>query len=356
MKIFSLIRRNWLQESRSPFFFALTLFTTPLVLLLFWGLSQTKVSFASKFLVYAKPEIMTSVQVLNILESLKSRSTVYSSKIEFDNALDLNPDDFGLSILEIEDKPLPAYEIRLIPRKKGISDQEKSAIELEIRSLWMSKTGINLKWEWENEENEKTKRANKNLFQAFAPRLLVFLTLMGIFSTTMMLTREIESGVFIKYKMAELPLITYLSGMFGFQLILNSFSIIISSFLLILLGFSSDFSLLKMIILIWLGSLTSFGIGLSLARFANDSAQGFLISSFCMFVLLLASGIVFPKPDLFLYFLPPFLVVEGIQVLEQSGTSPFSFLQISIFLLTLTFFYGGFGILIFQRVYSQDTK
>ena len=64
-----------------------------------------------------------------------------------------------------------------------------------------------------------------------------------------------------------------------------------------ILGFEAKGSLLKVLLFVTLGCLCSIGIGLVIACLTKNTPRSFMVASFMMFLLLVFSGIVFPKPD-----------------------------------------------------------
>lgn len=385
MKSVSLFKRNWIQERRSPFFLALSLLTTPLVLILFKLILSSSPSRPIGFQIAVlhdaqshsanmDPRIAGFLNKIQILgnpslrelenESTyrnKSKSAVAKTIDELDVLLNENLDDWGLVLNKLESNSNQITKIQIITKRSGASDSERLEVEQIIRSIWMESQGIQFEWEGE-------KKRVIDPFQSFAPRLLVFMTLMVLFSSTMTFAREIESGVLLKYRMAELALPTYLFGMFGYQLFLTTVSLILSTVVFMKMGFPLDLFLCKTILLTWLGALSSFGISLCLVRFVQDSAQGFLISSFCMFVLLLGSGIVFPKPNLIwetdffgdfncFWLLPQSLVIDGISNATDPTLGTTFFVKAILLLGLLASCYMVCGALVFRSVfYGKQNK
>ncbi len=135
-------------------------------------------------------------------------------------------------------------------------------------------------------------------FEAYVPGLLVFAVIMLIFSSSMSVVREVESGTLARLRLTPVTSLDLLFGLSSVQLLLGLASVLLTLATAGLLGFRSEGSLLLAMAIASLACLASVGIGMVVASLSKTQTRSFLISSVAMFLLVLFSGIVFPRPDI----------------------------------------------------------
>lgn len=133
-------------------------------------------------------------------------------------------------------------------------------------------------------------------FDQFVPGLLAFAIIMLIFSSTLALSREIERGTLLRLQLTAIKPWHLVAGMGLVQVLLGIICVAITLATAVILGFQAKGSLLEALLFVSLGCLSSIGIGLIIACLMKTTARSFLVASFVMFLLLVFSGIVFPKP------------------------------------------------------------
>ncbi|MFO0724117.1 MAG: ABC transporter permease [Myxococcota bacterium] len=134
-------------------------------------------------------------------------------------------------------------------------------------------------------------------FDAFVPGLLVFAVIMVVYSASMAVAKEVESGALQRLRLTPLTALDYLGGVSLFQLSLGALSVGLTLLAAMLMGFQSRGAALTALALGALASASSVGIGMVVASLSRTTSRAFLIASVAMFLLLLFSGVVFPRPS-----------------------------------------------------------
>jgi len=133
-------------------------------------------------------------------------------------------------------------------------------------------------------------------FDAYVPGLLVFSIIMLVFSSSMAVTREVESGVLERLRLTAMTSLDYLVGMSGVQVVLGTSSVMLTFGVATVLGFESQGPLGVAMALAVLGSVSCVGAGMLVASVTRTVPRAFLVSSGFMFLLVLLSGVIFPIP------------------------------------------------------------
>jgi hypothetical protein len=134
-------------------------------------------------------------------------------------------------------------------------------------------------------------------FDQFVPGLLAFAIIMLIFSSALALSREIERGTLLRLQLTAVKPWHLVAGMGLVQTSLGILCVAITLTTAIALGFKAQGSLVEALLFVSLGCLSSIGIGLIIACLMKTTSRSFLVASFVMFLLLVFSGIIFPKPE-----------------------------------------------------------
>ncbi|WCL50904.1 ABC transporter permease [Leptospira sp. GIMC2001] len=147
-------------------------------------------------------------------------------------------------------------------------------------------------------ESSDANTVNNSSFENFIPGLLVFSMIMIVFSSAIAITSEKVNGTLLRIQMTG---ISESQIAFGFGLV--QFSIAWIAFLLSLLvaymvGFDKIWQDNSFLIFASLNMICMIAIGIILGAISNSINRAFLIASMVMFLLLLFSGIVFPKPNI----------------------------------------------------------
>ena len=139
--------------------------------------------------------------------------------------------------------------------------------------------------------------ADEPSLQDFVPSLVIFAVIMLIFSTAMSVAREAERGTLDRLRMTPMSPGHYLSAVAGFHIVLGIISVGLTFAVAIAVGFDSEGSVAVAFAIAVICALACIGIGIVVGSLAKSVYQAFLMASFCMFLLLLFSGALFPLPD-----------------------------------------------------------
>jgi ABC-2 type transport system permease protein len=197
-------------------------------------------------------------------------------------------------------------------------------------------------------------------FEVYVPGLLVFSAIMLIFSSSMAVVKEIEYRTLGRLKMAPVTTLELLAGMGAVQVSLGILSVFLTFLFAIALGFRSAGSIFFAFVISGITCFACVGIGMVVASISRSQTRAFLVSSVAMFMLLLFSGVIFPRPDVLLFeiggyairlfdFLPTTHMGKGLEKVLTFGASPMETLYETGLLVFLAFFYFGTGVMIFNR-------
>lgn len=139
--------------------------------------------------------------------------------------------------------------------------------------------------------------ATKTPFESYVPGLLVFAVIMLIFSSAMSIVKDIEAGTFARLRMTPVSAFELLGALSLVQLFTGIVSVLLTFIAAWLLGFKSEGSILLAMVIATIACMASVGIGMVIAGLSKNQGRAFLLSSIAMFLLVLFSGIVFPRPN-----------------------------------------------------------
>ena len=137
----------------------------------------------------------------------------------------------------------------------------------------------------------------ESAFAAYVPSLLVFSSIMALFGAAMALARERAAGSLLLLRMAELPGSAIIAGFALPQLLINLLSLALTLAAAKVAGFTTAASLPAIFAVCATASTASIGLGLLVAALAPGISRTFLSASVVMFLQLLFSGLLFPRPD-----------------------------------------------------------
>jgi ABC-2 type transport system permease protein len=185
-------------------------------------------------------------------------------------------------------------------------------------------------------------------FDAFVPGLLVFAVIMVVFSAAMSVAKEVESGALRRLRLTPLRAVDYLGGISLFQLLLGAGSVSLTLLTAALLGFDARGAGLSVVGLGILASAGSVGIGMMVATVSPTTGRVFLVASVAMFLLLLFSGVVFPRPEAQIFDLLPTTQLHlALSTLWSTEPSP-DVGRRAAALLGLSLLYFGAGVFAFD--------
>ncbi len=309
----SIFKRGLLQMLRNRFSLLLTILTTPFFLFLYW-------------IVFVGSH---TVRIGVFLETDKSVKTFHTKEGNFRDTVSKLKNEMNEATLQ---NPIAWIELEKIPNTKNYIDQEKHSLDsfdvllivkqseyqknplldslhveiyndgkissificYKIKEFLLDQTIQNYQLPIEVKIEED--KQNQLRFSNFAIGFLVFAMIMMIFSSSQAISVEMETNTWIRYRLSNLPITSYIIGMSSVQLLFGIISILLSYLCIMVLKVDLSFDFLMFIFFCILGLAVHIQIGFLLAAIFKNTMLVFLGSSFIMFLLLLFSGIVFPSP------------------------------------------------------------
>ncbi|MEM1008181.1 MAG: ABC transporter permease, partial [Myxococcota bacterium] len=200
----------------------------------------------------------------------------------------------------------------------------------------------------------------RTAFENYVPGLLILSVVMLLFSASMTMTYEVETGTLRRLQLSQISAFSLLSGLSLVQVLLGGLSVLLTFGVAWMLGFRSQGSILLAMLVAILTSFSVMGIGMVIAAFAQTVMEAFLFSNVPLFLLMFFSGAMRPIPkvpllqwqgfELGLYDLlqPTHAVVALNKILSLgAGIQEIAFELVALSVLSAL--YLTFGIAIFQK-------
>jgi len=205
---------------------------------------------------------------------------------------------------------------------------------------------------------------SRSEFEMYVPGLLIAAVTMMIFSVTIAVTRQIESGTVRRLQLTRMTAFDFLGGISLMYLWIALLSVALSILTAQALGFRSQGPLWLAWLIYVLTALASIGAGLITACFSGTAARAAIIANFPLMLLLFFSGAVFPLPQVRLFtiagrtiglfdLLPHTHAVTALnKVLSLgSGVSEIGFELAALAVLCVAYFAAG--VWLFQRMHMR---
>ncbi len=197
-------------------------------------------------------------------------------------------------------------------------------------------------------------------FDLYIPGILIISVVMLVFTISMTITYEVEAGTLRRLQMTSMKASDLLIGVSLPTILLGVVSLLLTMFVAILLGFSSQGSIWAALLIGGITAVAVVGVGLIVAAFSKSVSQAFIIANFPLILFMFFSGAVFPIPRIILFqiaglnisiydLLPPTHAVMALNKILNLGAGLVDVLYEIISLLVLSLLYYLIGVLIFQR-------
>jgi ABC-2 type transport system permease protein len=198
-------------------------------------------------------------------------------------------------------------------------------------------------------------------FDNYVPGLLVVAITMIIFSVSIAISREIESGTARRLMMTKMRSIDLLSGVSLVYVLLSLVSVLLSFGVAIVLGYHYIGSLVLGVIICVLAAMAAIGAGLITACFSRTVGRAAVIANFPLLVLLFFSGAIFPLPSPSMFtigdrairlfdFLPTSHAVIALNKVMNLGTGLNGIVYEMMAMIVLTVILFFVGIWLFRRL------
>ncbi|NOQ38686.1 MAG: ABC transporter permease [Anaerolineales bacterium] len=197
-------------------------------------------------------------------------------------------------------------------------------------------------------------------FDLYIPGILIISVVMLVFIISMTITYEVEAGTLRRLQMTSMKASDLLIGISLPTVLLGVISLLLTIFVAILLGFSSQGSIWAALLIGGITAVAVVGVGLIVAAFSKSVSQAFIVANFPLIFFMFFSGAVYPIPRIILFqiagfnislydLLPPTHAVMALNKILTLGADLADVLYEIISLLVLSLLYYLVGILIFQR-------
>ncbi len=150
---------------------------------------------------------------------------------------------------------------------------------------------------------------DKTEFENYVPGLIIFSTLIQLYLYVMLLLREKESRVFLRYRLCSITRVSYLTGHSIVFCGLSLVSLLVTVITAYSLGFQSPncalYDILLSILVCFILNLGVIGIAFIISGLCNTLIHGLLLSTFPFMVMVFFSGSVYPFPRILIFNLIP---------------------------------------------------
>lgn len=162
----------------------------------------------------------------------------------------------------------------------------------------------------------------KSEFESYIPGLYIFSTLILLYLFTLLLIREKECGLYLRYYFTGMKPSIYFWGNSVVFLLITVGNLLLTTVVAYSLGFNSPNSevsdILHSVTLCIILSLAVIGISFIVIRFSENSIQALLLVSFPFLILVFLSGSVYIFPPKLIYKIFPSTL--GVNILDRCLT------------------------------------
>ncbi|MBN2550447.1 MAG: ABC transporter permease [Anaerolineales bacterium] len=206
--------------------------------------------------------------------------------------------------------------------------------------------------------------AARTEFENYTPGVIIFSVIMLIFPAAMIVAREVEAGTLRRLQITRMRALDLLGGTTAALVLVGIISVLITFATAVALGFHSQGPIWVAMLIGAVTSLSVVGLGMITACFSKTVSQAFVIANFPLGVLMFFSGVIFPFPLPTLFtmaghsiglddFLPPTHAVVALNKILTLGAGFQDVIFELAALLTLSLFYLGVGVWLFQRMHMK---
>ena len=315
MKVLKVFIKSLKEQSRdiSTFFLSLTL--GPFFVLLYWLMIPSG-STTFHVMVLNQDSGTAGAEVISILEQLSYPSgdpllevSVVSDQLRAETSLQdrdaevllIIPKDFSVSLLGVSnsdeshqstltlvgDLTNPYYAVGAI--------MASSTIDQYIQSTTGESRPISI------EEIALGASAARSEFDLYVPGMLIISIVMLVFTVSMTITSEVESGTLRRLQLTKMSAFDLLAGISLSTILLGIIAILLTFLIAVALGFESQGSIWAAVLIGVITAIAVVGVGLIVAAFSNTVSQAFIIANFPLIFFMFFSGAVYPLPRIRLF-------------------------------------------------------
>jgi len=316
MKWFSIFKKNCVQQRRDLLGFSLAVFTAPAFVLLYWLFFSNNIQTYNLIILNQEHvkarDNARSIELVRALEGYEKPS----GEKYFSVKTAESPNDFHERLLSGRADAGIIIHPGFSPggKKKNhenpaITIKGNATLPVYIMSSAIIRRAVNHYMEDVHGKRPLLNIVEKPLglsnartgFELYVPGLLVFAVIMIIFSSSVPMAREVETGTMVRLRMSMMNTLDLMIGMSLVQFILGVLSIGLTFLTARFLGFESAGSTGLALLISSAACFSSIGIGMMVVSLSGNMTQTILISSVAMFLLVLFSGVIFPVPESVLF-------------------------------------------------------
>jgi ABC-2 type transport system permease protein len=201
--------------------------------------------------------------------------------------------------------------------------------------------------------------AARTEFETYMPGILIFAAIMLIFTASMTVTREVESGTLRRLQISRMKTWEFLGGITLALVVVGVVAVLLAFGTAVALGFRSQGPLWVAILVAALTSVSIIGAGMVVASFSITVARAFVIANFPLGLFMFFSGVIYPIPKVRLFtlaghtvslydILPPTHAVVALNKVMNLGAGVTEVLYELVALMILSLVYFLVGVWIFQ--------
>jgi len=136
--------------------------------------------------------------------------------------------------------------------------------------------------------------ASISSFDMIVPGILIVSLIMLMFTASIAFVAEVENKTIMRLKLSRLSTFEFLGGIGLVQMMVGIFSVVLTLFMAILLGFQYQGSLILMLIVAGLTSLSIISFSLIIAAVTKSANEVLVVGNFPMFLFMFFTGAAFP--------------------------------------------------------------
>ena len=136
--------------------------------------------------------------------------------------------------------------------------------------------------------------ASISSFDMIVPGILIVSLIMLMFTASIAFVAEVENKTIMRLKLSRLSTLEFLGGIGLVQMMVGIFSVVLTLFMAILLGFQYQGSLILMLIVAGLTSLSIISFSLIIAAVTKSANEVLVVGNFPMFLFMFFTGAAFP--------------------------------------------------------------
>jgi len=206
--------------------------------------------------------------------------------------------------------------------------------------------------------------AARTEFEIYVPGLLVFATMMMMFTVAMTVVREAENGTLRRLQMACVGSLDLLGGISLAMMVIGVAAVLLTIGTAWAIGFRSEGPMWLVVVVGAMTSVSIVGVGLIIASLSRTVTQAFLIANFPLALFMFFSGAVFPVPRMTLFtvagraiglydILPPTHAVVALNKVLTLGAGVGDVMYELAALVILSAVYFAVGVWLFSRTHLR---